>query len=388
MNPIDLNDIGLKDIYNVYAILHERSGLHHKLLGRVVITPQEIHVLSDYHGCLAELEGMNDSIHQRRWRSWQNGSHTLTVSLEDLKSGLHPQLLEEKQLPQTPSGPRESWFQVHRPDLEQPLLIQFLNGQGHMNNQPLSEEELTGLLSTSGVKIRHHRPMKKSELLEKMSPDLEAAFAAMKTSGIDPKHLETLHREIFMDPMTPGIKNKKSFEADSDALHKKPGTHIMIDGGSFGNINKIHGHAAGDEAIRTMGRAIRESVDETVSPGHPDVYRFGGDEFSLHVPTPAHAAHFFTTLRSKLEAIPAIGGQHKINIQAGMGTSQSEADKALNEHAKPLKNKIMKEKGLGKGADPTVAHSLVPGHVGPVGVSEPAPINPGPEVPAPKPPGT
>lgn len=379
MNPIDYTDIKLKDIFNVYAVSHEGMAKpFHKLLGRVAITPVEIHVITDYYGTLSDLEGPNDNIHKRRWKSWQNGSHSLAVSLDDLKQGHHPELLQEANLPKIEMGPKESWYQVHRTDLQEPLLVRFLDGQASMNDQPLSDEELNGLLSSDGVKIKHHRPMVKSDTLEKKDPGLEEALAAIKTAGVDPKHMEAIHNALFMDPMVPSIKNARSFHSESAST---PGVHVAIDANDFKDINTNYGYKGGDSAIKTIGNAMRQSADAVMGEGHPHVWRRGGDEFSASFPTHEHAAHFLRTLHSKIAELPAIGGTHKLSISGGIGPSPEIAEQALNEHAKPAKTAEMKANKWIKGQAQSHFHSLMPGHEGAIQKSEPALKNPGPEVP-------
>jgi len=49
---------------------------------------------------------------------------------------------------------------------------------------------------------------------------------------------------------------------------------LMIDIDHFKRVNDLHGHAAGDEVIRQVGRIISEAIRTT-----DKVARFGGEEF-------------------------------------------------------------------------------------------------------------
>jgi diguanylate cyclase (GGDEF)-like protein len=153
------------------------------------------------------------------------------------------------------------------------------------------------------------------------------------------------------------------------------GVHVMLDGSGFKSINDTHGHHAGDEAIKSMGGAIRSAVDDVVGPQHQDVWRVGGDEFAAHMPTHEHAARFLRTLRSKLDAIPHVGGTHRLAMQGGIGATPEDADKALY-HAKDTKKQL----GPLPGQAHSNFHSLMPGHEGAIPLDPELPVKP-PELP-------
>ena len=52
---------------------------------------------------------------------------------------------------------------------------------------------------------------------------------------------------------------------------------ILMDLDNFKEYNDKHGHIAGDEALRNVGKAILRSIREGVDSG----YRYGGDEFAI-----------------------------------------------------------------------------------------------------------
>lgn len=398
MEPIDLSNI-----YNMYTVVDDpREGVHNHLVGRMVVTPTRQLVLSDYNGSLDGLGGVADDAHRRRFEAWRDGSHSRAISLGDIRAGRHPELLQEARLPappEAPEGPVESWFRVDRHDLEQPLFVNFRDGKAYMGGTPLSSAEAHSLLEDGRqgrARIRHHNPdadeaVSKAEEsfsnLAKLEPHLQAALsalgAAVKAGHIDPEVEKSLHREIFYDPMVEGVKNKKSFHDEINKPRPAGGVHVMLDGNDFGSINKIHSHAVGDQAIKAMGGAIRSSMDEVAGPEHQDLWRFGGDEFAAWLPSHEHAGRFLRTLRSKLDAIPAIGGTHNLSMSAGVGATHNDADQALNTHAKAAK----KAAGYLPGSAKMHVHSLVPGHEGqvPVDVDVPKPPPPAPASPEPKP---
>lgn len=393
-----MEPINLDNIFNLYSVVDGKAGVHNRLMGRVAVTPSRHVVLSDYTGALASLDGPVDDSRRRAFESWQNGSHSRAISLGDIRAGRHPELLPEVRTPSlgdAPAGPHESWFRVERKDLEKPLFINFRDGKAHMNGQPLTTGEAKSLLEdhrAGHARIRHHKPddaVAKAEEgfaeLAKGDLHLQEALAhlgaAVKAGQLHPDVEKALHKAIFYDPMVEGVKNKSSWEREKDQPRPAGGVHIMLDGNDFGSINKTHGHQAGDDAIKSMGNAIRSSMDETVGASHPDLWRFGGDEFAAWMPSHEHANRFLRTLRSKLEAVPAVGGTHSLSMSAGIGQSHPEADTALNAHAKAAK----KAAGYLPGSAKMHVHSLVPGHAGaiPVDAEVPKPP-PAPAVTVPK----
>jgi hypothetical protein len=132
-----------------------------------------------------------------------------------------------------------------------------------------------------------------------------------------------------------------------------------------------------------MGTAIKEARDETVGTKHGKVFRIGGDEFTVHVPTHEHAAHFMRNLRQKLEAIPPVGGTHQLSVSAGIGTSPQQADQAQIQ-AKVAKKAAGYKPGMAK----THVYSAVPGHEGHIPMDPgQLPISPPPASVAEKPAG-
>jgi diguanylate cyclase (GGDEF)-like protein len=185
---------------------------------------------------------------------------------------------------------------------------------------------------------------------------------------LDPAHAKTLRHHAFMDPMTGVIGNKFAY---SDFLnrHGNDGVHIALDGNDFKSVNDKFGHGVGDRAIKSFGFTLREAMDEAAE-GEGKLFRTGGDEFTAHVPTHEHAARFARILRNKLDALPAIGGDHKLSMSLGFGPTPEHADKALYEakkqklHPVPPGHPLHGQSRYAKGTAPTMAHSLMPGFEG------------------------
>ena len=93
-----------------------------------------------------------------------------------------------------------------------------------------------------------------------------------------------LHRLAVTDDLT-GLHNLRSFEAHlrtliRDAvLHALPIALLVLDLDRLKSLNDTHGHLAGAEAVRTVGRQIAEGM-----PDGAVACRYGGDEFVVALP--------------------------------------------------------------------------------------------------------
>jgi diguanylate cyclase (GGDEF)-like protein/PAS domain S-box-containing protein len=94
------------------------------------------------------------------------------------------------------------------------------------------------------------------------------------------------------DPLT-GMLNRRSFDESLAAQlaharrYKRSGALLIADLDRFKQINDEFGHAAGDDALRTVSRVLASNLRETDTVGRDEaglVARLGGDEFALLLP--------------------------------------------------------------------------------------------------------
>lgn len=141
---------------------------------------------------------------------------------------------------------------------------------------------------------------------------------------------DDLQRERNRDSLTP-LLNRRGFEEEADRrlvrLHGAPASVIFCDIDRFKAINDGHGHATGDEVIRTIGRIIAESLR------HDDVAaRIGGEEFVVLLPH--HRLHEARILAERLRGciaethVEALGGT---TITASFGVAEAGSDESLDE---------------------------------------------------------
>jgi GGDEF domain-containing protein len=325
------------------------------------------------------------------------------VSRSDIKNGNHLHSIPEAELDELPpqyvpqptrlpmSAIRPpTVFHYHRVGMTKPHVVEFSNGLGMLDGNQLSNRELHTILrnvnngvATLRYKNGQQESLVKAEQLfqnllkEEDEMDINAAFGHLQrlveAGHLDPKVAQTLRGSVWGDRMVPSMGSK--FAADDFLQKNKPGVYASMDGNDFKSVNDLHGHGAGDAAIKTFGSVLRESMDEAVgrdkgklfrNPDEQDLYRNGGDEFIAHFPSHEHAARFARTLHQKLNDLAPINGVHRLSMSIGLGPSFDHADKALLEAKKQKYHPNTKDRKYKVGETPNFAHSLMPGNEGPV----------------------
>lgn len=78
-----------------------------------------------------------------------------------------------------------------------------------------------------------------------------------------------------------GLLNRGTFMQRAALAHRKSRRSVllMVDADFFKSVNDIHGHAAGDEALRMISRRLRALTRESDVVG-----RLGGEEFAVMLP--------------------------------------------------------------------------------------------------------
>ena len=110
---------------------------------------------------------------------------------------------------------------------------------------------------------------------------LAAAQAADRLIAEQMQRLAHFEHLAVTDELT-GLLNRRGFQAEikrtmlSARRYKEKGVLIFVDLDGFKPINDTHGHAAGDEVLRTVAGLLSENVRATDAVG-----RLGGDEFAI-----------------------------------------------------------------------------------------------------------
>lgn len=362
-------------LYNVFIKKPQDDGkVTEHLAGRLLHHDNKIFVLEDYHGLLNLLLHSDGMHHPSSLKALKRNPYVRVVSQKDTE--IEPDLHEP-----------HSVFEYHADGMQKPHIVEFINGVPHIQNTRLSQKEIDNIKNNvkNGTAKINYRINKLESAIKKMesifkefkkseeapsSEDIGEAFQFIRnlisSHPEAAKHERTLAHFIYKDGVVPEVGSRFAF--NDFKTRPRGGVHVMMDGNDFKSINDTLGHPAGDAAIKTFGKVLRESINE-VAPNQGKLFRVGGDEFAAHLPTMHHAAHFARKLREKLDAIPAFGGTHKLSLSLGFGDNPEMADKALLEAKKQkFQSDDLKERRFSVGQVPNLAHSLVSGSEGPVPV--------------------
>jgi diguanylate cyclase (GGDEF)-like protein len=136
-----------------------------------------------------------------------------------------------------------------------------------------------------------------------------------------------------LDPLTRLISHGASVELLTDAVQSaRRGTDsvavALIDIDNFRQLNEIHGHDAGDRALRTMGQLLVTSLPSTCSVG-----RYGPDEFIVIAKptTTGELATAFASIRDRLRGMSFPGRSREqlpISVSVGIAEYPVNADSA------------------------------------------------------------
>lgn len=120
----------------------------------------------------------------------------------------------------------------------------------------------------------------------------------------------------YRDHLT-GLPNRRPM---MDTLEKLIGDEvpfclIFADLDGFKILNDVHGHLAGDEALRVVATRIRDYCPDAISA------RFGGDEFAIILPKPlcAETPEAFATALHASMTLPFSVDGHRLRVGASLG---------------------------------------------------------------------
>lgn len=194
------------------------------------------------------------------------------------------------------------------------------------------------------------------ESLRKMDPALARALANVRAGTATKQDADLLARGMYTDTLIPKMGNKMAYN-DFLSRNENQGIHVNADLNDFGQINKLHGDAMGDEAIKKFGN-IASEVSRMFGG---KAFRSGGDEFKFWFHKPEHAHGFSRELRARLEREPKVAGTHNLAASIGIGFNRGHAESSLLEAKKQLGPTVQgKRQNLHSvGNAPTVIHSKI-----------------------------
>jgi len=154
-----------------------------------------------------------------------------------------------------------------------------LSGAAQKLAGPVTASQLQKVVETLARSTREMRETNKA---------LESRLALSKNeiSNLQ-QSLEAIRVESFTDPLT-GLGNRKFFDrsievAIQNAVESgQPLTLMMFDIDHFKSFNDSFGHLTGDQVLRLVGMALRQSIK-----GQDITARYGGEEFAVLLPNTA-----------------------------------------------------------------------------------------------------
>ncbi|HUQ43593.1 MAG TPA: diguanylate cyclase [Candidatus Limnocylindria bacterium] len=178
------------------------------------------------------------------------------------------------------------------------------------------------------------------EWMSRMSPDNSLAFSVardvterkaaeegrQRRNRVLETRNETLSQEAIRDPLT-GLHNRRFFEVTVARLERRwtrsaarairPVAVVMFDLDNFGQLNKLHGHQAGDAVLRLFAGILKKRFRDSDL-----VARYGGEEFVALVEgaTAGDAVRIAEEVRGALEtAAIDIGTDEPIRATVSAG---------------------------------------------------------------------
>lgn len=173
---------------------------------------------------------------------------------------------------------------------------------------------------------------------------------------------------------TDGLSRRLRFALETDALTRLASRHaffeataslgqqpvarglVMVDVDHFKAVNDRYGHAAGDEALRHVGRVLRETLPEGTLAA-----RLGGEEFAALLPpietssTPEWARRVCEAIRGATMALPD-GGTLCLSVSVGWTVAEGpvdallrDADRALYDAKRAGRDRVMPPPDLAEG---------------------------------------
>jgi diguanylate cyclase (GGDEF)-like protein len=150
--------------------------------------------------------------------------------------------------------------------------------------------------------------------------------------------------QAHTDPLT-GLLNRRSLEEK---------VRVLVEGGHsfavaygdldhFKQLNDVHGHDAGDQALRLFARVMRDAVrpEDLTS-------RWGGEEFVVVLPdcTIGDAYSVINRLRERLERVQA--GSHLPRFSASFGLAVSRPEETFSQSLDLADGALLKAKAAGR----------------------------------------
>ena len=176
-----------------------------------------------------------------------------------------------------------------------------------------------------------------------------AIIVSIRLKAIDKERITAQYLSAY-DPLT-NIFNRRSFFNVSQKIiknatkNKTPLCFVMMDIDHFKNINDIHGHYVGDQALTHIAHLLKQNIRET------DILaRWGGEEMAILLPKTNLVQALACTehLRATIEDNPLIVDGEEVVITASFGVAVAHHNEPLDELFKRADEQLYKAKNQGR----------------------------------------
>ena len=156
---------------------------------------------------------------------------------------------------------------------------------------------------------------------EKLQKQLHEAENKIQSQA---EEIRTKMSEARTDALTQ-LPNRRAFDDklsecfDQYKKSNRPSSLILFDVDHFKRFNDTHGHQAGDEVLRSIGKTLKETVSSTDMP-----FRYGGEEFGLVMPgsNAKNARIAAERVRKVIEEMIVDYEGEKLNVHASIGVAE------------------------------------------------------------------
>lgn len=214
----------------------------------------------------------------------------------------------------------------------------------------LQEERLAREAQEDILKVKEEAQEELEYKVEERTLELEIALRELSETNRE------LEKKNTMDALT-GIRNRAYFDKKYLAEVRRSRREqtelsiVMIDIDYFKTINDGHGHLVGDECIRFIADLLKKNLKRPSD----DVCRYGGEEFSLILPSTGQegALQVVEAMRAEIEAtsVSTSSGPINMTVSAGISTAivrtvddesriLEDADKALYQAKEQGRNQV------------------------------------------------
>ncbi|NQZ09011.1 MAG: diguanylate cyclase [Algicola sp.] len=210
------------------------------------------------------------------------------------------------------------------------------------------------------IEIKNHEAMQEQMLkVEEQSREALEVKIQERTFELEVtlRELEEINRELeeknTQDALT-GMRNRRFFDKKYLAEFRRSRREqtqlslLMLDIDYFKRVNDNHGHLAGDDVIRFVGRTVSDILKRPMD----DACRYGGEEFALILPSTSAegAIGLGETIREKLAAatIETEAGPINITVSCGVFTGICHVDMSKNHYIERADKALYRAKETGR----------------------------------------